>query len=188
MSENNIPGEVIKRDITRELAVQLTVEEIAQRARGFGEKAAALQKLKDEESEKTKRGKERVSNMQAEIDRITETLRTGTEPRLVSCHERFHAGTIITVRDDTGEIVGAPRPANQHERQLAMPNSTGNGSLLETAAKNQAAEGRGETDGEPEHQTGFDEDEEDQDDQDDDEPKESDEGATPKKRRGRKGK
>ncbi len=169
----NLPGQLIKRDLARQVPVKLTEHEIAQRGKGASTAAIELAKLKAEAKEHASRWKERIDAKQAELDKFLTTLGSGEEDRIVTCHERFHAGTVLTIREDTWEVVGTPRPARPDERQLAIPSNSGG--LIDTANQAQAHEANGSA--EPK-QTGFDEDEEEADEPEPDE----DADAKPKKR------
>lgn len=135
-NENTLPGEIIKRNLSRQVPVKLNSEELAQRGKAAGDKSAELEKLREESAERIKAEKERLREKEAELEKLLGTLRSGHEDRIMTCHERFHAGTVITVREDTMEVLGSPRPATPAERQIAIPDA--GGGLLEQSSKAQA--------------------------------------------------
>lgn len=112
--------EILRRDLPRELPCALTDNERLQRAIEAAKKRGERNLLEDQAAELKETAKRLLADHDSVLERLDSAVRDGSERRLIRCHERFHAGMVELVRDDTLEVVES-RPATFAEAQRTMP-------------------------------------------------------------------
>lgn len=133
----------VKQNLKLELPVVLDEHEIAEIAHARGRDEAALAELEQEYSDVKKDWNEKLESKRRLIAQYGIDIRSGKQNRPVLCDEVFKNGTIQTVRQDTGEVVGT-RPASMQEAQRHLPSVVGGSSkpnILEEASAAQKASG-----------------------------------------------
>lgn len=140
----------IRKNILRLLPCVVTDEQTLFYARAAAKQRRERDKLQEEAKAEADKRKQRITELDAEIDRLDGIVASGREDKHVICHERFHAGMVELVREDTLEVVDVRTPS-EAELQVVMP-GVGEGGLLQEAERRQAAgddEPGGEGDDEP---------------------------------------
>jgi hypothetical protein len=112
--------EITRKGIQRELPVKLTPPELLTIAITKSKAEAERDELCAEFRDVKSDWNGRMEQLDNRIKAMGMTLRTQEERRVVTCHERFKAGTIEVVREDTGEVVER-RAATMAEAQKVIP-------------------------------------------------------------------
>lgn len=91
----------------RWLPVKLTDAEIIEKARLMSQRSKERNDLEAEKSGVMKGYAERIKKLVGEIHGLSESVRTGEEPRAVKCTRYFMLQTdrVVTCRNDTGEEI-----------------------------------------------------------------------------------
>lgn len=133
----------VKKNLKLELPVRLDNEEIAELAHARGRLEAELSEIEQEYSDVKKDWNEKLETKRRSIAQYGIDIRSGKQNRPVLCDEVFRNGTIQTIRQDTGEVVGT-RPASMQEAQRHLPSvegASGTANVLEQAAAAQKSSG-----------------------------------------------
>jgi hypothetical protein len=104
---------------SRELPCKISRDEAARYGQLLSAKVRERDLVDEERRSKASEYTARMKAISAEITRLAVAVDKGEEIRPVDCYTEFHAGTIRTIRVDTGEVVTV-RPATQAERQTAI--------------------------------------------------------------------
>jgi hypothetical protein len=138
----------VKKNLKLELPVTLDNDEIAELAHERGRVEADLAEKEQEYSDVKKDWNEKLETKRRTIAQLGIDIRSGKQNRPVLCDEVFRNGTIQTIRQDTGAVVGT-RPASMQEAQRHLPSvegGTAKPNILEEASAAQKASGVEEDD------------------------------------------
>jgi hypothetical protein len=105
--------------VTRLLPVKLSQEALNVAGNECGNNIEAKEKLKLELSETSKRFKDDIAGLEAEITRLGHILSTKCEEREVECVQIVSGDRVLIVRSDTEEEVGS-RDLTDKERQYVL--------------------------------------------------------------------
>jgi hypothetical protein len=136
--------DVIRRNILREQPCKLTDEEFARVARQRALKEAERDELEEDLAREKKKRQDQIDDLEDEIGKMGQELRTGYQDRTVKCIEVFRKGAdgvgyVHLLRTDTWAEVER-RAANAHETQRhlkGVDEQPGTGGVLEEARKRQ---------------------------------------------------
>lgn len=108
--------------VTRHLPCDLTPEERDARVDSLVELHKRKEATIKKRSEITSKLNGEVKEIDSEIATLTDTISTRRENREVRCRveKDFEAGTIDTIREDTGDCIDSRR-LREEERQTAIP-------------------------------------------------------------------
>jgi hypothetical protein len=104
------------------LKVQLTVEEVAERADRAAAKIAERDQKEEEQKAANKHAKSVIESIDAEIRLLSNEVRSRASWRETLCERRwdYKAGTVTEVRTDTDEEISSRRMTDS-ERQMELP-------------------------------------------------------------------
>jgi hypothetical protein len=105
---------------TRSLPCKLTREEVARYGEMLAAKLSEIDRVEEEKKIKVAEYAAQVKALEADVGRFSAAIKAKEELRPVDVFDRFVAGTMQTVRIDTGAVVTV-RPATAQERQLSIP-------------------------------------------------------------------
>lgn len=131
--------DIVKDNITRELACELDDRDVLTIARAKAKAEAELEELQEEIDDERTVQKARLEAVEKRIEIMGAEIRTGEQRRPVPCYERFVSGMIEVVRKDTNEVIDR-RAASLVEAQKVMPMTDApadDASTLEQAAHKQ---------------------------------------------------
>lgn len=131
--------DIVKDNITRELACELNDRDVLTIARAKAKAEAELEELQEEIDDERTAQKARLEAVEKRIEIMGAEIRTGEQRRPVPCYERFVSGMIEVVRKDTSEVIDR-RAASLVEAQKVMPMTDApadDASTLEQAAHKQ---------------------------------------------------
>ena len=102
--------------LSRELPVQISLEEAWKKATSLAGRVLELEALKDKMKADASASRARKKELQAEIVSLSTGVRTKTELRQVECEQRAADvnGAVETVRTDTGEVIET-KAVNEHK-------------------------------------------------------------------------
>lgn len=105
----------------RQLPVQLTEDELRQRAHTMADKTQQREQLEDEKKSQAAAASSRLKILDGELSLLASQIRQGTELRAVDCSAEpdYEAGVMVTTRDDIDEEIER-RALTLSERQLEM--------------------------------------------------------------------
>lgn len=118
-SEDQKPDRTKKVPFQRQLSCHLTREEVEQRA----DESARLVERRDhfeaELKSAQKSGKAQLSEMDAELRRVSTEVRDKATVRLVDCDrvQDWDAGTVTEVRRDTGEVISSRKMTDEEKQR-----------------------------------------------------------------------
>jgi len=112
--------DIVKDNITRELACELNDRDVLTIARAKAKAEAELEELQEEIDDERTAQKARLEAVEKRIEIMGAEIRTGEQRRPVPCYERFVKGMIEVVRKDTSEVIDR-RAASLVEAQKVMP-------------------------------------------------------------------
>jgi hypothetical protein len=114
------------RDRFMHLSVKLTEEEIANKqdelvswTRVRSENEHQLEAWLSDMKEERKQKEAQILAAAGYANRAADVIEAGEERRDVEVSDHFDGGNIVTIRNDTGEVV-ATRPAGDDERQMLL--------------------------------------------------------------------
>lgn len=105
----------------RELEVQLDDDAILEATQMLCERLSRLHDAESVKSASMRAFNVEIKGIEAQINRIADTIRTRTDLREVNCTERWDylRGEVICTRDDTGAEIGR-RAISSEERQTNL--------------------------------------------------------------------
>lgn len=112
--------DIIRKNIKRELPVKLDNSEMLDIAIAKANAEGDLDELQVEFRDVKAEWNQRIEEQEKRIAIMSVELRTKEQKRVVVCFERFRAGTIEVVRDDTKDVIER-RSASLAEAQKAIP-------------------------------------------------------------------
>lgn len=115
------PEDVKIERFTRSLRVQLTPEEVADRADRAAAKLAERDDKESEQKAEAKRAKAVIEQVEAELRNLSNEVRTRSTYRNVDIERRFEykRGRVVDIRLDTGEVI-EDRPMKEYEMQKEL--------------------------------------------------------------------
>lgn len=134
--------EVTRKGIKRELPVKLETHEMLMIAIAKSKAEAELDEMEAELRDIKADWNQRIDEQERRIAVMGVEIRTSEQKRVVPCYERFRAGTIEVVREDTHEIIER-RAASLAEAQKALPGTD----VADAAATQKAANVEEDEDG-----------------------------------------
>lgn len=134
----------VQRDLTRMLPVKLTDAELVERSTKLVELNDELTKLEGELAHQRTVFKEKAEAIEAQVNSLSNTIRSRSEERPITCDAYFEQGVVKCVRRDTNEVFET-RPASQSDVQVSL----GDRGLFDEAAARMAAGGDDVTDTDP---------------------------------------
>jgi hypothetical protein len=126
MQTDSTTDDILTPHLERDLPVQLTDAECLDRFKVAAKRKGDLAKLAAQAQRSRDEWKDKLAEVEAEIQGLETAASTGKEIRPVECFERFKGGSVETVRYDTSEVAFV-RTATPSDRQSRM------GGLLDTA-------------------------------------------------------
>lgn len=144
MIDMNPNDDVVRRNVKRELACKLTVEDELRISKTMVVKKRELRELEADLAREKKKRQEQIDDLEDEVRRMEADLDRGAEDRTVPCNDVFRraedgTGWIVTVRLDTFDEVER-RAASAHETQRYLPSMDGSGILDEAARRQRSAQ------------------------------------------------
>lgn len=103
------------------LPVLLSESELAARSAELARKVREAKEVEDEKKTSMSEFKAKAEGIDMKVRELAEIVDTKQEDRAVECivNPDYAAGTMVTVRRDTGEVVQS-RPMTQDERQIHL--------------------------------------------------------------------
>lgn len=116
------PEDTKTEDFTTSLKMQLSTEDIAERADRCAQLVAKRDEKVEQDKAAAKHNKSIVESMEAEIRTLSNEVRTKATYKQVECERRFNyiTGRVSEVRNDTGEIL-SDRKLTHAEMQRELP-------------------------------------------------------------------
>ena len=108
------------RTFPRDLPVKLTEEECQTYGRMLAERVQEYDLIERQKQLASKDFSNRLSRNRGEQSRLADARASQTELRQVICFDRWHANTIETLREDTGDVIEV-RPATDADAQPGIP-------------------------------------------------------------------
>lgn len=106
---------------TRELACDLSDQEVIERAKALAAMLADLSMLEEQRRAASKHFGEDIKGLEREVQKLGQAIRTRQELRDVACIERqnFSLNEVVVVRTDTSAVVES-RAMTPEERQASL--------------------------------------------------------------------
>lgn len=123
----------VQRDLTRMLPVKLTDAELVERSTKLVELNDELAKLETELAHQRTIYKEKAEAIEGQVATLSNTIRSRSEERPITCDAFFEAGQVKCVRRDTNEVFET-RPASPGDVQTRI----GDQGLFDQAAARMA--------------------------------------------------
>ncbi|HYC44511.1 MAG TPA: hypothetical protein VED01_03405 [Burkholderiales bacterium] len=119
--DNDTPEDFPRERFVETLPVKLTKKEVLSKSADLMTALDKRSALKDEKKATSAMFREEEKKIEAEIEELAASIKSGKEKRPVECFQRTRIADrmIDTIRCDTGDVVRS-RPMTIDERQLAL--------------------------------------------------------------------